>query len=441
MRFFLPEASWDAGGSGPDSSQVILLQYFNRHIFGNLVRYTNLTIKKDILMKKTLLAMVTIGAIIPTAQAQSSVTLYGILDEGVMFLSNSGGTAGGKKVSLDSTNGISGSRWGFKGSEDLGGGLQAIFTMESGININSGQFAQGGTAFGRQIFVGLNSAQIGSLTFGRQYDSILYFLQPVTAQGLQAGSTAFQHPGDIDNTGNSLRVNNSIRYMSPSFRGLTLGGEYSVGGIAGNTTANSGYSVGAAYANGPFNFGAAYEYFKNPTSTTAGSGFFTSNANGSSQLADTLNNGYASATAYQVFGAGAGYTIGSLSLTTSYTNIQYGNLAAAFGGAMARFNNVDFAAKYMVTPSLAVMAAYDYLKGASVTKTNGQFVGNQHYNQFSVMTDYFLSKRTDVYLEGAYQRASGTSSTGEDAVADIGNLGDSTNNHQFVVRAALRHRF
>ncbi|MCR4467844.1 porin [Burkholderia sp. SCN-KJ] len=117
------------------------------------------------------------------------------------------------------------------------------------------------------------------------------------------------------------------------------------------------------------------------------------------------------------------------------------NLGAGFGNGMARFNNVDVAAKYAVSPALFVMAAYDYLKGSNVTRANGQNLGNQHYNQVSLMTDYFLSKRTDVYLEGAYQRASGTSSTGGAAVADIGNLGDSTNNHQFVVRAALRHKF
>ncbi|WP_213301939.1 porin [Paraburkholderia sacchari] len=375
------------------------------------------------------------------AFAQSSVTLYGIVDEGVMFLNNTGGATGGKKIFLDSTSGINGSRWGFKGSEDLGGGLQAIFTLEGGININNGQSAQGGTFLGRQAFVGLSSNKFGSLTFGRQYDSIIYFLQPLTSQGSQAGSAAFQHPGDLDNTGNSVRVNNAVRFMSQNYGGFTFGGEYSVGGVAGNVTANSGYSVGAAYSNGPFSFGAIYEYFKNPTSATAGSGFFTDNANGSSQLAYSLNKGYASATAYQVIGAGAGYTIGSLSLATSYTNVQYGNLGAGFAGATARFNNVDFTAKYMVTPTFAVMAAYDYLNGSGVTKTNGQMVGDQRYNQVSVMGDYFLSKRTDVYLEGAWQRASGTSSTGAAAVANIGSLGDSSNNHQFVVRAALRHRF
>jgi len=382
-----------------------------------------------------------VGMYSAAAHAQSKVTLYGILDEGVMFLNNVGGPTGGKKIFLDSTSGINGSRFGFPGVEDLGGGLQAIFTLEPGLNINNGQSAQGGTFLGRQAFVGLRSDLFGSLTFGRQYDMVLYFAQPETTQGSQAGTAIFLHPGDLDNTGNSLRVNNSIRYMSPVYRGLSVGGEYSVGGVPGDGTANSGYSVGVSYANGPFTFGGAFEYFKNPTSTTAGAGFFTGNANGASQLSQSLNKGYASASAYQTAVVGAGYAIGPVNLTTSWSNTQYAGLGGVLAGSAAHFNNVDFAVKWLATPALSFSAAYDYLKGESVNTTAGQTVGNQHYNQVMLMADYLLSKRTDVYVEGAWQRASGTSSTGAPAVADIGNLGDSSNNHQLAIRAALRHKF
>ena len=126
------------------------------------------------------------------AYAQSSVTLYGIIDQGLMFVNNVGGPAGGKRFTLDSTNGINGSRWGMTGKEDLGGGLRAIFTLEGGINVNNGQSAQGNTFLGRQAFVGLSHEAFGSLTLGRQYDMITYFLQPFTSQGSQAGSTPFR---------------------------------------------------------------------------------------------------------------------------------------------------------------------------------------------------------------------------------------------------------
>jgi len=390
--------------------------------------------------KKLFLCCAVLGTFSSVAAAQSQVTLYGIIDEGIMFSSNTGGASGGKRVFLDSLSGIHGSRWGLKGSEDLGGGLSAIFTLESGVNINNGQFGQGGTAFGRQAFVGLNSNQFGSLTFGRQYDMLVYFGQPVTVPG-QVGSVPFGHPGDLDNTSNSLRTNNAIRYMSPNFRGLTFGGEYSVGGVAGNTTGNSGYSLGAAYANGPFTVGAAFLYFKNPTSATPGSGFFTDNANGATVLAGSLNSGYQSAQAYQVAIAGATYTVGTVTFVTSYSNTQYANLGGRLSGQTARFNNVDAGAKYFFRPDILFAAAYDYVTSKGVTATDGSTLGNQHYHQVSLMADYFLSKRTDVYLSAAWQRASGTSSTGAPAVANVTLLGDSSNNHQYLVRAALRHKF
>lgn len=391
-------------------------------------------------MKKLafLAALISCGSTV--CHAQSKVTLYGILDEGMIYLSNAGGSTGGKKVYMDSVNGINGSRFGLSGSEDLGGGSQAVFVIEPGLNINTGQSAQGGTFLGRQAFVGLHNDSAGTVAFGRQYDMIVYYAQPVTVQG-QVSGQVFLHPGDVDNTGNSVRANNAIRYMSPSFRGLTFGAEYSVGGVAGNVTSGSGYSLGLAYANGPFTFGSSFEYFKDPTSATAGAGFFTNNANGTSVMAQSINKGYSSARAYQTATVGVGYAVGNVTLTTSWSNTQYANLGGNFSGAMARFNAVDFAAKWLARPDLSFAAGYVYQKGSPVNGAGGREVGNQHYNQIMLLGDYLLSKRTDVYVEGAWQRASGTSSLGAAAVADIGNVGDSTNNHQLLVRAALRHKF
>jgi predicted porin len=117
---------------------------------------------------------------------------------------------------------------------------------------------------------------------------ITYFGQPVTVQGAQASSLIFLHPGDVENTGNSVRANNAVRYMNPAYRGLTFSAEYSLGGVADNFTSGSGYSLGIAYANGPFTFGSAFEYFKNPSSTTPGAGFFTQNASGASVVARSI---------------------------------------------------------------------------------------------------------------------------------------------------------
>ncbi|ABE36222.1 gram-negative porin family protein [Paraburkholderia xenovorans LB400] len=371
-----------------------------------------------------------------SAHAQSSVTLYGIIDEGIMYLSNSGGSS---RTYLDSVNGIDSSRWGLKGSEDLGSGFRAIFQIESGINLNSGAFAQGGTPFGRQAYVGLSSAQYGSLTLGRQYDMIFYF--PASISPVAIGSVIFGHPGDLDNTAHSLRVNNAVRYMSPNFGPFTFGGEYSVGGIVGNTTSNSGYSLGAEFANGPLTIAAAFEYFKNPTSATAGSGFFTGNSNGISPLALSLNSAYTSATAYQVFTVAGNYVIGPFTLMASGSQTEYANLGGGFAGAAARFRDVDVGVQYKATPSLFFALAYNYLAGAGVRTAAGSTVGNQHYHQLGAMADYIISKRTDIYFDAGWQLAKGTSSLGTVAVADISNQGDSSNNHQFLFRLTLRQKF
>ncbi|MGE8163762.1 porin [Paraburkholderia sp. NPDC080076] len=388
-------------------------------------------------MKSKLLCCVSLCAVTSIVHAQTSVTLYGIIDEGIMYQSN---VNGGKRVSLDSLGGLNGSRWGMTGKEDLGGGLRAIFTLESGINVNNGAFGQGGTPFGRQAFVGLASDQYGSLTFGRQYDMIFYFPEPLTISGL-ISTVVFSHPGDLDNTANSIRVNNAVRYMSPSLYGFTFGGEYSVGGVAGNTTANSGYSLGIGYSGGPFSIAAAFEYFKNPTSATPGQGFFTGNANGASLLAFSLNKGYATASSYQVGVIAANYKVGPFTFGASGSNVQYSNMGGTLLGQTAHFNNVDVGVSYLYSPSLTLGLGYEYLVGKGVTTTQGSTIGNQHYNQVAVMGDYFLSKRTDVYLAAGYQRASGTSSTGVPAVANFTNQGDSSNNHQFIARLAFRHKF
>lgn len=392
-------------------------------------------------MKKSLLAVAALCAFATVAHAQSSMTLYGVLDEGIMFANNvttSTLPGGGRKFYLDSLNGPYGSRWGMKGSEDLGGGLRAIFTLESGVNLNNGAFAQGGTAFGRQSFVGLSSASYGDVTLGRQYDSVVNYAQAVTIQGY-LGSQLFMHPGDLDNTANSLRTNNAVRYASPSINGLSFGAELSLGGIPGNISGGGGYSAGAAYTHGPVALGVGYLYFKNPTGATAGTGFFTGNASGT-QLTGVLNKGYQSANSYQVVVAGGTYAIGPALIGLSYSNIQYGSVSA-LSGATARFNNVDLGVKWVVTPTFYVGAAYDYTKGNNITTANGANLGSQHFNQFSLIADYSLSKRTDVYVEGAYQKAAGTSSTGAAAVADIGNAGDSSNTSQTLVRVAIRHKF
>ncbi len=99
------------------------------------------------------------------SHAQSSVTLYGILDAGITWVNNTGGS---HVVKFD--DGISyGNRWGLKGTEDLGGGLSAVFVLENGFHLGNGQTGFGGAEFGRQAYVGLSN-KWGTLSFGNQLD-------------------------------------------------------------------------------------------------------------------------------------------------------------------------------------------------------------------------------------------------------------------------------
>ena len=110
-----------------------------------------------------------------------------------------------------------GSRWGLKGTGDPGGGYSALFQLENGFNVNNGTLAQGGRMFGRQAYVA-GSARFGTLTLGRQYDAVVDYLAPTTANG-SWGVYPFSHPLDNDNTGNTFRVNNTVKYAA-GFRRL-----------------------------------------------------------------------------------------------------------------------------------------------------------------------------------------------------------------------------
>ncbi|ABE33480.1 hypothetical protein DR64_4838 [Paraburkholderia xenovorans LB400] len=396
-------------------------------------------------MRKKSVAIAALGALALPAYAQSTVSLYGVIDEGLQFNTNNknnvgGHNVGGRQWNLDSLAGPSGSRWGMKGAEDLGGGLSAVFTLESGVNLNSGSFGQGGTAFGRQAFVGLSSRQFGSVLLGRQYDSINDYIGYMTF-GLAGYGSGLAHPGDIDNTTHESRVNNTVKYVSPNLRGLTFGGTVTTGGVAGSVSQNSGFSAGLGYKQGPATFGLVYELFKNPSNAGA---VLNSNSNAvaptSTTIYGSLNSAYLTganpATSWQVIAAAGSYNFGAVTVAGAWSNVRYGNIGR-FNGASATFNDAEVNGMYQVNPAVFVSLAYNYLKGNAVSRD----IGDQTYHQISAMADYLLSKRTDVYVTVTYQIASGTNSTGAPAVADISLVGDSSNNRQALFRVGMRHRF
>jgi predicted porin len=403
-------------------------------------------------MKKTLIAFASFSAVSGIVHAQSSVILYGIVDEAFEAVSNVKTSPGhGSPVyQLNGSSGLSGTRWGLRGKEGLGGGLNAIFVLENGFDPGTGKLNQGGDEFGRQAFVGLTGDRWGSLTLGRQYDSVVGFLGPFGA-GEQWGSNRSAHAADIDNLNNTYRVNNSVKFQSLSYADVKFEALYSFGGVAGSVAQNQIFSFGVGYSNGPLSVGAAYLNVRDPNESFFGNNA-TSGGVGSNNIGATnpIYGGYASAHTYQVAGVGGAYAFGAATVGVTYTNIQFRGLGdTADGGpnsngfqGNATFNNVEANAKYQITPTLLAGAAYDYTHngGANSVKA-GIKAGGATYNQFSVGVDYFLSRRADVYVVAAYQIASGVDSTGNAATAQLGSLPGSGTSRQAVARVGIREKF
>ena len=385
-------------------------------------------------MKKSLLALAALGTFAGAAHAQSSVTLYGIVDAGFVYNNNSGG----QKLYSTSAGNLQGDRWGLRGTEDLGGGLKALFVLENGFNVFTGKLNQGGDEFGRQAYVGLSS-QFGTVTLGRQYDSVVDYTGALEV-GSQWGTFYGAHPGDLDNMNNSNRTNNSIKYTSTNYSGVTFGGLYSLGGVAGQFNRNQIFSGGVGYAQGPLTLGAAYLNVKNPNYSFFGNNS-TSSTTGSNMTGSRVYSGYASAKTQQVISAGGAYAFGPATVGATYSNTQFKDLGqTGITGATnqttsgsAKFHNAELNFKYQLTPALLLGAAYDYTKGYGVNSAK--------YHQGVLGADYFLSKRTDFYIDAVYQHASGTDSTGKTAVANINGLSASSTSNQLAAIVGIRHKF
>src|ERR1700744_5568915 len=347
-------------------------------------------------MKKTLMVAALTGVFATAAHAQSSVTLYGLIDAGLTYTNNQGGSHNFKETS----GSVNGSRWGLRGSEDLGGGLKAIFTLEDGFSIANGTFGQGGREFGRQAFVGLSSNQFGAVTLGRQYDSVVDYLGPLALTGTQYGGTKFAHPFDNDNLDNSFRVNNSIKYQSVNYAGFKFSGLYGFSNDAGGFSNNRAYSFGASYNYGPLNVAAGYLQINNSLTGNA----LSNAANGA-----VAGDGAFVADLQRTFGGGLNYAFGPATVGFVFTQTkledavgvtgqQTGGSAVNFTNNYARFNNYELNGRYNLTPALSLAGAYTY--------TDARLDGEKpSFHQFSLQTAYALSKRTDVYLQGEYVHA------------------------------------
>jgi predicted porin len=387
-------------------------------------------------LKKKILTTAILASIAGVAHAQSSVTLYGVIDAGVNYISNVKNATGGSSHQFSYGDGVAqGSRWGLRGSEDLGGGLKAIFVLENGFNSGTGTLGQGGALFGRQAFVGLTKDNIGSLTFGRQYSFSTDILggQYSTGGNTVSGNWAY-HFNDVDQL-TSSRINNSVKFQSVNFSGLTFGGLYGFSNstsFAGapstaSTASSRAYSFGANYGYGPFSLGAAYTNITYPANTTQST---TSIANLPLTQTTVALKGLRS------FGVGGRYIVGPATFWALWTN----TLLSPIAGSSTLYNAYEAGGKYAFTPALSGALGYTYSRSS----------GSQtaHWNQINASVDYALSKRTDVYGLVSYQDASGTLANGTKVQAQIGDSTSSIyapsgtgSQDQVAVRVGIRHKF
>lgn len=196
------------------------------------------------LIKAATAAPVLLAFLQAEAQAQTNVAVYGIIDA---CLAISSGTEGAR-TQINSGCGF-GSRLGFRGQEDLGRGLKADFTLESGINLDSGALGQGGRLFGRKALVGLIGS-FGQLHVGRDYSPIFYLVRPVDPFKLGTGTASSMISTGARNDG-AGRNDNAIVYTSPTLTGFTLKGSYALGESAnGNSRAGVAKGLLVSYNNG-----------------------------------------------------------------------------------------------------------------------------------------------------------------------------------------------
>ena len=322
----------------------------------------------DTVKQGAILALIATAALAGNAQAQSAVTLYGLLD--TALVKESGGSAG--SVTKLSSGVGAGSRLGFKGKEELGNGWSAVFLLENGFQSDTGAMGQGSLLFGRQAYVGLQSPY-GSLLLGRQYTP--EYLVKASTDPFGAG-----HVGDIKNivatSGNaSSRMDNTLKYLSPSMAGVNLELVVAPGEVSGDSAAGRQFGGAVAYAAGPLQLRAGYHNRNNDTATLKN----TDNAR-NAVVAAVYDFGVAKA--HLLYGSNHGLNSSS-----------FRNNANPFGRAVTPVASTDSRDALL---GLTVPFGPHALL-ASYLRKDDRTARNQDASQVALGYRYSLSKRTSLY--------------------------------------------
>lgn len=335
-------------------------------------------------MKKSICAVALLGTFAGVTSAQTNVSIYGIVDVSIQRFDTS--TSSPVWQMEDANSGAfnkNGSRVGFKGSEDLGGGLSAIFTLENGFNIDNGTTGQGGRLFGRQAWVGLKGG-LGTLTMGRQYTATFLTSDAVDPFGLgYAGNLS-----RVFNT-NGFRADNTIAYFTPNLGGFFGQVNYALGEVAGNNSAGRNITSSLGYANGPVMVRFAYGDVKaNPA------------------VAGSLDNKTAM--------LGGTFDFGAAKLHAAF---QADKLETPAGARSIEDKNWMLGVSAPIGYG-RILASYVRRNADIITATRGDL------DQYAIGYVHSLSKRTDVYSSYARQN--------DKSVTNVDNT---------VFQVGFQHRF
>lgn len=341
-----------------------------------------------------LVAIASVVAATPAAiHAQSRVTLYGVADANIEYVSNfsstvptaaNGFTVGpANNLVRMSSGGLSGSRFGIRGTEDLGGGLQAHFVLENGFTIDNGQSAFGGRMFGRDAWVGLSSQTFGRISLGRQTTSLYEGLAHFTA----AYYTNQYEPGSSIG-GFSSRSDNMIKYRAQVGAVTALAhwsfgnGIFGPGEAPGEFRRDSGYGAALNYRGPSFGVGMAYDQYSPTLKTIGGIGNFRRAA------------------------IAASYTTGPVKWIGGY---RWGLDKSSSDASLWHDNFYWVGANYQASYALGLTLAYYYdsVRRANVSLNRPPVRDTKDRWQVLFITNYKLSKTTDIYLTTAYAKNAG----------------------------------
>ena len=377
---------------------------------------------------KKLALVAAMAAVAAPAFAQSSVTMYGLIDLAMNYRTNVNAAgqhafALGDAAQNDAGQGaLNGSRLGFKGTEDLGNGTKALFKMEMGVTANNGQSDQQGQLMGRQVYVGLSDKDLGTLTFGRQYGSAIDYIfdfDPIGGGNMMGNEFQLWL--------NGLRFDNSIIYAN-AFGPVSIRLQYSVGGQAGSINANSTYGGNVKYMDGPLSLGAFVQQSRDVNGNKlTGAGL------GGIYALDTSTKLYAN---YYYTKHDAGYEAipkASQGMLNAPTLVARSDNVAVLGASYAPTAN----------DTITLAGMYDYI-------TNATNFGNKNkLGTVYLLAEHKLSPRTEVYAMVDYNRVTNTSAQYQALAdnADASGFGTNLNGvgagHKDAVGLSLglRHSF